>query len=222
MNARRHSPAVYRRRRLMVLVLAILAIAALVWLFVAQPWSALGGGSDETQSEPTPSASETTASDDADAADSEDADPTPSPTPTDDGSPKECDPNAITVKGVTDKREYGGDEKPKLSMSLENTGDVDCIFNVGTTQQVYTVLSGNDVWWRSTDCQKEPSDMEVTLEAGQKVSSAEPVVWDRTRSSVDSCGDESRPVAPGGGASFHLRVAIGGIESEHTRQFILR
>ena len=208
----------------MVLLIALIVIGGLVWLFVARPWSASGG---EASSTPTPSASaDPTASsdpDDADGADDAEAadeteEPEPSPTPTE---PVACDANAVEVVAVTDKKEYGSKAEPELSMKLTNTGDVDCILNVGTTQQVFTISSGDDVWWRSTDCQKEPSDMEVTLKAGQEVESADPIVWDRTRSDVDTCGDEDRPVAPGGGASYHLRVTIGDVESEHTRQFIL-
>lgn len=219
MNARRQSPAVYRRRRLLVLILALLVVAGIVWVVLAQPWRALGDlftvdESASTSSEsPSPSGSP-----DPDSSDT----PEPSPTPTDDGTPQPCDPNAITVQALTSQGEYSADERPEFSIRLENTGGADCIFNVGTTKQVFTVSSGDDVWWRSTDCQTEPSDMLVTLEAGQVVTSAEAVVWDRTRSGVDSCDNEDRPVAPSGGASYHLRVSIGGIESESTRQFVLR
>ena len=55
----------------------------------------------------------------------------------------------------------------------------------------------------------------------EAVSSAAPLVWDRTRSAVSSCKDDSRPRAPGGGASYHLTVSIGGIQSPETAQFLL-
>src|SRR6185295_5097376 len=42
---RRHSPAVYRRRRIVLLV-ALLAIAGVVWLLIAQPWR---GSAAQTQ-----------------------------------------------------------------------------------------------------------------------------------------------------------------------------
>ena len=94
--------------------------------------------------------------------------------------------------------------------------------NVGTATQVFTITSGSDTWWRSTDCQSEPSDMVVLLAAGQTVSSATPLVWDRTRSAVGTCAaDANRPKAPGGGASYHLAVEIGGIPSAQTRQLLL-
>ncbi len=92
---------------------------------------------------------------------------------------------------------------------------------MGTSAQTFTIMSGSDVWWRSTDCQTEPSDMVVLLSAGQTVSSATPLTWDRTRSSVGSCDDTGRQVAPGGGASYHLSVEIGGIASTQSAQMLL-
>jgi len=63
--------------------------------------------------------------------------------------------------------------------------------------------------------------MVVLIKAGQTVQSAAPLTWDRTRSSVSTCNSQSRPKAPGGGASYHLGVEIGGIASARTAQFIL-
>ena len=63
--------------------------------------------------------------------------------------------------------------------------------------------------------------MVVLLAAGQSVSSAAPLTWDRTRSSVGSCADPNRQTAPGGGASYHLSVEIGGIASTQSKQIFL-
>jgi hypothetical protein len=86
---------------------------------------------------------------------------------------------------------------------------------------VFTVSSGDDVWWRSTDCQQNPSSMIATLAAGATVTSKVPVVWDRTRSSVDTCAQEKRPRAPGGGSSYHVSVEIGGFPAATTAQILL-
>ncbi len=122
---------------------------------------------------------------------------------------------------MTDQDTYSAKQKPKLSIRLTNLSDVDCTLNVGTSTQVFTITSGSDTWWRSTDCQTKPSDQIVLLAAGQSVTSAEPLVWDRTRSSVKTCGDDGRPKAAGGGASYHLSVEIGGVSSDDTAQFLL-
>ncbi|WP_242497817.1 hypothetical protein [Microbacterium protaetiae] len=117
------------------------------------------------------------------------------------------------MTAVTDKTSYASGQDPKLSIELVNDGSQPCTLNVGTSAQVFTITSGDDTWWRSTDCQSEPSDMVVVLDAGQKVSSAQPITWDRTRSTVATCQAKNRPKAGGGGASYHLSVSIGGIDS---------
>ncbi|WP_256934453.1 hypothetical protein [Microbacterium sp. BF1] len=110
---------------------------------------------------------------------------------------------------------------PKLSISLTNKGAKDCTIDVGSTTQVFTISSGADVWWRSTDCQENPSSMIATLTAGTTVTSKDPVTWDRTRSSVETCAQENRQRAPGGGASYHVEVSIGGFTSPSSAQILL-
>jgi hypothetical protein len=62
--------------------------------------------------------------------------------------------------------------------------------------------------------------MIVLLAAGQEVTSAAPLTWDRTRSSVDTCQGD-RPQATGGGATYRLSVAVGGLSSANTAAFQL-
>lgn len=213
------------------MIVVILAIAAAVtWLLVAQPWA--GAASEGTapndpaqrqetatslpvpSSNPSPSATTTTESTTTDDAV---ASPSPSSTPT--AAP--CVAGDIAVEAVTDQDTYSADQQPAFSIKLTNHGAADCTLNVGTSGQSFTVTSGSDTWWRSTDCQSEPSDMVVLLTAGQTVSSAAPLMWDRTRSAVGTCADQTRPRAPGGGSSYHLTVEIGGIPSTESTQFLL-
>ncbi|MCR2784746.1 MULTISPECIES: hypothetical protein [unclassified Microbacterium] len=218
---RRHSPAVYRRRRLLVLLAAIVVIAGIVLLLVWQPWNAGASGPDDRK---TPvSTSTPTSTPTGSPAPSTPPMPSPEASASEDtaGAVAECEAAAIEVAGLTDKDTYAAGENPQLSISLTNNGGVPCTINVGTTTQTFTISSGDDVWWRSTDCQTEPSDQIVTIDAGQSVTSAAPLTWDRTRSSVSTCGETGRQSAPGGGSSFHLRVAIGGIESTTSKQFLL-
>ncbi|MEN8601430.1 hypothetical protein [Microbacterium rhizosphaerae] len=230
---RRHSPAVYRRRRLVVLLVIILIVAG-VWLLIAKPWASTAAdanppspavGAAGTTALPVPAASTPA------PTDTPTHDPTPSATPSATPSPTAthaatataapCTSANVTVDAVTDQNTYPSGQNPKLSIRLTNHGAKDCTMNVGTTTQKYTVTSGSDTWWRSTDCQSEPSDMVVLIKAGQTVQSATPLTWDRTRSSVSTCNSQSRPRAPGSGASYHLGVEIGGIASAQTAQFIL-
>jgi len=233
---RRHSPAVYRRRRL-VLLLGVVAVVAIVWLLIAQPWQGFAA-----QGEATPPDSEDTSSQAAatelpvpeeltstvgeeepeDAAVSpDDAVSTPTGTPAPTPAAAKCLAADLTVEAVTDQATYATGQNPQLSIRLTNEGETDCALNVGTTTQVFTIMSGSDTWWRSTDCQSAPSDMVVLLAAGQTVSSAAPLTWDRTRSAVGTCENPDRPRAPGGGASYHLSVEIGGVSSTESAQILL-
>ncbi|MFE1647018.1 hypothetical protein ACFM35_15670 [Microbacterium sp. P01] len=240
---KRPTPAVYRRRRLVVL-LAIVVVAVVVWVLIAQPWRSAAaqvsapkpdaGASaspvipSDTGATPTatPEASEGPSISDEPAPEpAPSAEPTAEPTPeTTVGAPvvaTPCIASDVQVKPVADAETYAAGQNPQFSISLTNRSGKDCTMNVGTSTQTFTVMSGSDIWWRSTDCQSEPSDMVVLLAAGQTVTSAAPLTWDRTRSAVGSCDATDRQKAPGGGASYHLSVAIGGISSTQSTQILL-
>ena len=216
----RHSAAVYRRRRLVTLVAAILLVAvigAAVWLPLARPWASAA------EATPSPSASASgSPSPDATASEPPAAE-SPSPEPSADETPGivACEAKDVEVAAVTDADSYDPGVLPQLSISLTNRGSTDCAIDVGSTTQRMTVSSGTDVWWTSTDCQENPSSMVATLTAGATVTSKVPVTWDRTRSSVETCADENRPRAPGGGASYHVAVEIGGFKGTTTKQILL-
>lgn len=204
-------------------VLILIAVVAAVVLAFWQPWR--GSGEPVASPSATPSATpsalvtspapETPA---ADAATSEEPAPAPDPsasTP----AVAACSTADISVQAVTDQDVYASGEQPKLSITLSNTTAVPCLINVGTATQSFVITSGSDTWWRSTDCQSESSDQVVQLAGGQTVSSVSPLQWDRTRSSVDTCGS-SRPQAAAG--YYHLSVSIGGIQAADTKMFELR
>ncbi|MDF2508782.1 MAG: hypothetical protein K0Q52_2641 [Microbacterium sp.] len=211
----RPSAAVYRRRRLVVVIGLILFLAAVgvgVWLLIAKPWA-----NADASPKPTSSSSQTPSTTPTTDAES------PSPSPSAEQTPAivACEANDIEVTAVTDAESYAAGVLPKLSISLTNKGTKDCTLDVGSTTQVFTISSGADVWWRSTDCQENPSSMIATLTAGTTVTSKDPVTWDRTRSSVETCDQENRQRAPGGGASYHVEVSIGGFTSLTTTQILL-
>lgn len=210
----RHAASVYRRRRLVFVVGALLVVAVIAagaWALLARPWE--GGG------EPKPIVTSSTIP--VTETPTPDAGETPVPTATQAPGIVACAAADIAVEAVTDAEAYGEGQLPQLSIALTNNGAVDCTINVGTTTQRFVITSGADTWWRSTDCQENPSDTIVTLTAGATVTSAAPVQWDRTRSSVETCAETNRPRAPAGGASYHVAVSIGGFDSTGTRQFLL-
>jgi hypothetical protein len=203
---------VYWRRRVLVLV-GLVAVIAIIVLIVVRPGSSSSVGSSispvvtstgAAAAEPTtPTAPQDVASE-----------------PLADGETAACDAASIQVTPVTDADTYAAGVNPQLSISLTNSGATACSINVGTAQQVYTITSGAEQYWVSTDCQTDPSDMPTVIEAGATLAST-PFAWDRTRSAADTCGSTDRPQVPAAGASYHLDVSIGGFASTVSKQFIL-
>ncbi len=196
----REARSVYVRRRLWVLA-GIVAVIAIIALVIWKPGSTSGAEPEPTQTEKSAATS------------------SPTPTATQ-GVPGECTDDVVTVEALTDSSTYAAGALPQLSLRLSNTGEETCTINVGTAAQVFTITSGSDTYWTSTDCQIEPADAIVDLAAGQSVESTSPIAWDRTRSSPSTCEGE-RPGVPASGASYHLKTSVDGIESTSSKQFIL-
>ncbi|WP_159602227.1 hypothetical protein [Agromyces humi] len=209
--ARRQSPQVYRRRRLLVLLGLVAVIIAIV-LVIVRPGSSQGDEPDAAAGA-APSAT-------PDASDEPTAPPTVIPTEATEVDGDACTAKNVTVEAVTDKTVYEAGEQPQLSVTITNTGKNVCVLNAGTNAQVFTVKSGEELYWQSTDCQVDPIDAEVSLTPGTPISSSVPIVWDRTRSSAETC-EGPREAVPAGGASYHLEVTVDGIASETSKQFQL-
>jgi cytoskeletal protein RodZ len=211
------SAAVYRRRRL-VAALLVVVVVLLVWWGVAALVGALRGG--DTPVETGAQVAPTSSTDATPANPGDTATPEPTPEPTESPEPTEtstpvCTEDDVTVTAITDAESYAADALPKLSLKVVNTSDVPCIMDVGTSAQVYTIMSGSDTIWVSTHCQTGGTSQVVELTPGKEVTAPE-IEWVRERSSPDTCDSDSRPAAVGGGAYYSLSVSIGGVASEPT------
>lgn len=203
---RRVSPAVYRRRRLVAL-LALIAVVTAIVLIIVRPGQATPTPTETAVAKPTVAPVVTESA-------------TPTPTPTVDVSDyKECSTKNLEVLPVLDSVDYQAGVLPNLSLTIQNTGKTACFYNVGTSAQELTITSGAETYWVSTDCQSEKSDTVAILEPGVVYPSA-PIVWERQRSSPDTCGGE-REVVPAGGASYYLTTKVGGVSSKSSAQFLL-
>ncbi|WP_104129709.1 hypothetical protein [Cryobacterium sp. N21] len=205
----RQSSKVYRRRRFVV-GLGLLAVLVILFLIIVQPGVSKGDG----DSPKTPAADTTESAAPTDAATT-----IPEVATAVDGAA--CDPSDVQVAAVTDATNYAVGVLPQLSLSLTNIGTTDCVINAGNAKQVFTVMSGQDVYWTSTDCQTNPIDAQVTLKPGVVMPLATPITWDRTRSAVDTCQAETRTAVPAGGASYYLHVTVEGIEAADPALMIL-
>jgi hypothetical protein len=198
---------VYWRRRLVV-ILGIVAVIVIVVLIIVRPGSSNGEPANTTAARSTTTPRPTS--------------PPSTVIPTDPaiavaGAP--CKAENITVQALTDSTNYSADQHPLLSLSLTNTGPKSCTIDAGTAKQVFTITSGTEQYWISTDCQTKPVHTEILLAPNKTVTST-PITWDRTRSDKTTC-DKTRTPVPAAGASYHLQTSVGGITSQSTKQFIL-
>lgn len=187
-------PSVYWRRRLLVL-LGLIAVIVIIVLIVVRP------GAENTGNEtPAPTAE-------------------PSETAVSGEEGEACNPAVIQIEPITDSASYAAGVQPLISMSITNTGSVACTLDVGTSEQVYYIVSGSDPIWNSRDCQQGGEAFEQLLEPNTPLTT-QPFGWDRTRSAPDTCAS-SRPEVIAGGATYRLSVALGAIESAEDTPFIL-
>jgi len=154
-------------------------------------------------------------------------DPTPSSSPSASSSslenlePQPCNPDSISLEAVTDADEYQAGQQPLISMKITNLGAAACTINVGTDAQEYSITSGSDAIWNSSDCLQNPAPAEITLEPGiDSAQSIPPFPWERTRSSTTTC-EGDRPEVAAGGATYRLSVSLGDIESAESKPFLL-
>ena len=186
-------PGVYWKRRALVL-LGLIAIVIIIALIIMRPGSGTPAATTKT---PTPTVAATSIATGATA----------------------CDPADIQLTAITDKNGYDAGETPLISMSITNTGAEACTINAGTDAQEYVILSGTEQYWSSRDCQADAASTETTLQPGVP-QATNPFPWDRTRSTTTTC-DSTRPAVAAGGASYHLTVKLGDLESADSKQFLL-
>ncbi|PYY38020.1 hypothetical protein DEJ16_06830 [Curtobacterium sp. MCJR17_055] len=215
-------PGVYWRRRALVLGVVLLVVVVVVLIVVGRGNGAPGAGPTASPSASsaapgagvTPAAGAPSAPSSSAAASSAPASSAPARK---DGAA--CAEDQITLTPVVDERVYAATDDPQIAMTIENTGSNSCHMDLGSAQQVLTITSGTEQYWTSKDCQTGGTNQDVTLKAGQELTTPA-ITWDRTRSSATTC-DAARAAVPAGGASYHLQVTVGEIESAESVQFVL-
>jgi hypothetical protein len=214
-------PVVYWRRRLLVIAAIVVIVVVIVLIVVGRGTGAPVAASSASGSPSAGASSDvgsgTGASGSGASGSGSAGTPSPSASAAADGAA--CADDQITLEPVLDKSTYGPTEDPKIAMSIENTGSNACSMDLGSAQQVLTISSGQEQYWSSKDCQTGGTNQDVTIKAGQTLTTPA-IAWDRTRSSKDTC-DAARPAVTGGGASYHLEVAVGDVKAKRSAQFIL-
>jgi hypothetical protein len=212
-------PVVYWRRRLLVIAAIVVIVVVVVLIVVGRGTGAPAAGPSASGSPSAGAGAVAGSASSASGTSGSDASGTPAPSASAAAEGAACADDQITLTPVLDKSTYGPTEDPKIAMSIENTGANACSMDLGSAQQVLTISSGQEQYWSSKDCQTGGTNQDVTIKAGQTLTTPA-IAWDRTRSSKDTC-DAARPAVTAGGASYHLQVAVGDVKAKASKQFIL-
>ncbi|MGJ9406713.1 hypothetical protein ACHABQ_10360 [Nesterenkonia aurantiaca] len=218
---RRQSAEVYRRRRILVGVLAVVLLVLAGWLVGL----AMGGGQesqeaesgpdsagqdadagpDSTGSEPADEDGSAPGSEDPEEAEATDSEPEPSQDqPPEDGS---CRTGDLEVRASTGSESYGPGYAPMLVMEVENAADYACEADLGTEEQEFLIEHGGAVIFSTAECSVSRESLPVQLEPGQ-VEQAH-FTWPRSDSAEDCA--EPTELNPG---SYALTVSLSGVRSE--------
>ncbi|MFF5792823.1 hypothetical protein ACFY5D_12290 [Paeniglutamicibacter sp. NPDC012692] len=192
----RPSPKVYRRRRLAALIAGLLVIVLLVWAGIAiasslRPKAADGNPAQAAAPSNTPTAPESSA---------------PAPEPS--AGPAVCAEGDVSVLATTAQATHGPSQNPVLVMTIKNIGKSECVVNVGTSQQEFTVMSGTDRIFSTADCLADPSDIDITMKPGGSESAR--FTWERVRS-APGCKIVNAKPRPGW---YGFTAKLGNITSE--------
>lgn len=171
-------PVVYWVRRAAALLVVITLILALVWL----ARSVFGGAPASVEPEDAGAASPSASAESTTAI---------TPVTTD---PVECLNSALLVEATTDSSTYQVGAKPVLTLTIENTGSVACLRDVGPKANELEIESGGYHVWSSDDCSTTKKAKVVTLEPGDKVVST--ITWNG-QLSQEGCPDISDKAKPG-------------------------
>ncbi|MHA7305745.1 hypothetical protein ACX80E_10955 [Arthrobacter sp. TMN-49] len=184
----RVSAKVFRRRRQVAGVLVLLIIAGLITggIFVSRLMS--GGPAPTAGAGPTSSSS---------------AKPKAAVDP---GTPPAavCDEGGIKVTAAVDKKSYGSEESPVLTLRVTNSGKSSCDINVGTSQMEFQISSGEDVVFNSMHCQLKATDLVKNL--APAASESANFVWKVKRSAPGCAKAAAEPGRAGGTYSFVAKL----------------
>jgi hypothetical protein len=166
-----HAPAVYWRRRLVLLGALFVVLLVGYAMFgssgggrssAAQPHGALSATAPAPHSTPTASAVHSSPSKTATAANPKHPKHTVAP-------PKPCTPAQVHVAAATGATNYHTGDQPVLILQVVDVGTVPCVQTLADSAVELRVYNGESRIWGSHDCKIAPGALDRTLLVGQPV-----------------------------------------------------
>ena len=178
----------YWQRRAVVLV-ALLLLPLLVGAVV------VSGGDPDTVAGPRSSPSAAPSSPSSPAAASPAVSPSPSVVP--------CTDDLLDVTATADREQYPVGGRPRLVLTVTNTGSAPCSRDLGQAAVELLVVSGADRIWSSDDC-APGGDVKLVVLA-PKQESVTRLTWDARRSRP-GCSGAKEPAAAG---TYRVNARLG-------------
>ncbi|MEJ5920457.1 MULTISPECIES: hypothetical protein [unclassified Corynebacterium] len=186
-------PEIYRRRRVAAVVILVVLLLLIAWVV-----KAITGGSGAEEKPENVAASEkvTVSREDGSEVTSKPEEEKPSePYPSTSKEPEakdscEAADLVLTVKG--DSPNYGAEDKPEFSLTLENPTKADCKVNLDESTLRFEVFDLADYKrvWSDLDCHDSEGAGEETIKAGEKATFN--VKWSRLSSAPGKCSEADR------------------------------
>lgn len=126
-----------------------------------------------------------------------------------------CRPNEVVVNMAPVKGEFAKGEMPQFALTVVNTGQLDCTFDVGAKRLVTRIQSGSDKIWASAHCDPTSGSSIQMLKRGIPYASG--FAWDRKRAR-EGCEAPRDKALPG---TYTVQAQGGGVKTKKT-VFVLR
>ncbi len=182
---------VYWIRRFVVLGIPLLLVVVIVWALTGR-----GAPADAADTGQTGDQAPADAPEAPDTTDGEEP-----------GAPQACAPEALGLTLAADAPSYAAAAVPTFTVTLANTGGVDCLVDAGSGQLEILIVSGEDRIWSSRDCPAGAAERQLLL--GPEQTDVTQVQWTRVRS-AEGCATGLPAVKAG---TYSATLAVGGAAS---------
>ncbi|MCP2342847.1 hypothetical protein [Actinomadura rupiterrae] len=101
-----------------------------------------------------------------------------------------CDPRDVVVDFAANGETFAGSARPSFRLTVVNTGQRACTYDVGTHSLDVRITSGSDRVWAASTCDSGSGSNVQTLRRG--IPYATTLVWDRRRAGSDCQGSRAK------------------------------
>jgi len=211
----RFPQAVYWRRRLVALLIAMAVLSLITWAFFGALGLSAGpaatpadGGASHGQAAPGGSGPGGAGQASVGGGNTQSPKSSPAALPAGAGArSRPCSHGDVVLSLLASQAAYASPRLPQFSIDVVGTGQPTCTFNVGARHVALVIRSGSVRVWSSADCPRGSGSLILDLQRG--VPTALSITWNRQTSSPGCTGPSS--AMPAG--TYSATVTDGGLAS---------